>query len=160
MDYLRGSSSNVWLLYIEYFIDQPISYSKCVFYSFRTILLFKTTNENVINRAHWLTGPALMCFYLRCGGTPQQAVQGSILKRKVLFACGTSLTSPVWLGTRNNFLLISWRLLLQNFSLSRIQAEEKPYDFYYFTTPAKKRLTGSICPDYILPCRNPSAYNE
>lgn len=103
MGHLRGSSSNVWLVDVDYFMGQAISYSECVFYStFGTVLLCQTTNENV-NRAHWPTGPALQCSYLWCGGTPQQAAQVSILKRKVFFTWGTSFTFPVWLGARNNF---------------------------------------------------------
>lgn len=141
-------------------MDQAISYSDCVIYSnFGAGLLCKTTNYNVINKAHWLG--QIFSGLLWCGGTPQQAIWVSILQQKVLLTWGTSFTFPVWLGQRNNFLAyLLWLHLLLNFFSSRIQVEEKPYDFYYFTTPAKKRLTDYICHDYIPAHKNFFAHNE
>lgn len=58
MGYLRGSTSSVRLLYVEYveyFTDPARSYSEHVIYStFKTGLFCKMTNGNAINRAHWL----------------------------------------------------------------------------------------------------------
>lgn len=53
MEYLWGSSSNVRLVHVEYFMDPASSYSKHVIYFiFKTLLFCKTTNGNAINRAH------------------------------------------------------------------------------------------------------------